>query len=140
VTKYRDPYIITRMRDDERRHEIDLIDLEGGPIVHPVLSDDLVHRIKAFKLILADADNATLDDVIDDFKRDAHPEQEIAVWERIAATYALFLANNPTTDVAAKHDVFSVLLIASLGMEDWSVIRHLTRDQINNLVLNFRGL
>jgi hypothetical protein len=140
VTKYSDPLIITRMRDDERRHEIELTDLKGGPIVHPVLSDDLVRRIKAFKQILADADNATLDEVMDDFKRDAHPEQEIAIWERIAATYAMFLSHNPTDDLATKHDVFSVLLIASLGMEDWTEIRYLTRDQIKNLVLNLKGL
>src|SRR5580700_7097165 len=99
------------MRNDERRHHVELADLKDGPIVHPLLSDDLLQRIKAFKQILADVDNTTLDEVIGDFKRDAHPEREIAVWERIAATYTMFLSHNPTDDLATKHDVFSVLLI-----------------------------
>jgi hypothetical protein len=85
-------------------------------------------------------DNTTLDEVVDDFKRDAHPEQEIAVWERIANTYALFLSHNPTDDLAIKHDIYSVLLNASFGVEDWTEIRYLTPDQITHLVLNYKGL
>jgi len=36
--------------------------------------------------------------------------------------------------------MYSVLLGASMGVEDWSNIRHLTEDQINGLVLNYRAL
>jgi hypothetical protein len=140
MTECGNPLIITRMRERGKQHQIELTDLENGPILHPVLSDDLLQRIKAFKQILVDVDNTTLDEVIGDFKRDVHPEQEIAVWERIAATYTMFLSHNPTDDLATKHDVYSVLLIASLGMEDWTEIRHLTRDQVKHLVLNFTGL
>jgi hypothetical protein len=107
---------------------------------HRVLPDDLVQRIKAFKEILSEVDNATLDAVVDDFRRDKHPEQEIAVWERIAHTYALFLSHNPTDDLTIKHDIYSVILMASLGVEDWSQIRRLTRGQIRHLVLNYKGL
>jgi hypothetical protein len=114
--------------------------LEEGPIRHPVLPEDLLRRIKAFKGILAEVDNAPLDEVIDDFKRDEHPEKEIAVWERIANTYRLFLLHNPMSDLAAKHDIFSVLLMASLGEQDWSGIQCLTHDQIKHLLLNYQGL
>ena len=69
-----------------RQRAIKLTELKKGPIRHPVLPEDLFLRIKAFKEILAGVDNMTLDEVIDDFKRDAHPEREIAVWERIANT------------------------------------------------------
>ena len=118
----------------------DTFEIQEGPIRHHVLRDDLLQRIAAFKEILSEVDNMTLDEVVDDFRRDAHPEREIAVWERIAQTYTLFLSHNPTADLAVKHDIFSVVLMASLGMEDWRGIRHLTQDQIQHLVLNYKGL
>ena len=31
------------------------------------------------------------------------------------------------------------VLGASMGVEDWSTIKHLTKDQINHLILNYRG-
>ena len=34
---------------------------------------------------------------------------------------------------------YSVLPGASMGVEDWSMIKHLTKDQINHLILNYRG-
>jgi hypothetical protein len=107
---------------------------------HSTLPKDLLQRIRAFKEILAEVDNVTLDEVIDDFKRDLHPEKEVAVWERIANIYQLFLLHNPTGDLAVKHDVFSVLLMTSLGLQDWSGIRYLDQDQIRQLVLNYRRL
>lgn len=114
--------------------------IREGVIRHSALAENLLQRIKAFKDILREVDNTPLDEVIDDFRRDVHPEQEIAVWERIAHTYALFLLHNPTGDVAIKRDIFSVVLMASLGVEDWTQIRHLTRLQIRQLVLNYKGL
>jgi hypothetical protein len=139
MTECRNPFMITTMRKRAKRHRIEMVNVEKGPMRHPVLSDDLLQRIKAFKGILSEVDYMTLDEVVDDFKRDAHPEQEIAVWERIANTYALFLSHNPTDDLAVKHDIFSVILRASCGAEDWSEIRHLTGDQIEHLVLNYKG-
>jgi hypothetical protein len=139
VTECHNPFMITRMRDRGKRNRIELSNVHKGPIRHAVLSDDLLRRIKAFKEIFSDVDNTTLDEAVDDFKRDAHPEHEIAVWERIASTYAMFLSHNPTDDLATKHEIYSVLVSASLGMEDWTEIRYLTPDQIRHLVLNYQG-
>lgn len=136
ATKWRDPLMIKTMR----QRAIRLTQLKKGPVRHPVLPEDLFLRVKAFKEILAEVDNMTLDEVIEDFARDAHPDSEIAVWERIANTYQLFLLHNPTNDLAIKHDVFSVLLMTSLGMHDVSAIQHLTQDEISGLILNYRGL
>lgn len=82
----------------------------------------------------------TLDEIIDDFKRDLHPEKEVAIWEHIADIYQLYLLHNPTDDLAVKHDVFSVLLMTSLGVKDWSAIQYLDQEQIRHLVLNYQGL
>jgi len=123
-----------------RHRPIKLNQRQKGPVRHPALPEDLIQRIKVFKEILAEVDNMTLDEVIDDFNRDLHPEKEVAVWERIASIYQLFLLHNPTDDLAVKHDVFSVLLMTSLGVEDLSGIQYLDQDQMRHLVLNYQGL
>lgn len=117
--------------------KVPLANLKEGPIRHRNLPDDLLRRIRAFKEILAEVDTTPLADVIDDFRRDVHPEREIAVWEHIANAYQLFLAAHPTAGLLAKHAAFSVLLTASLGM-DYRNIPNLTQEQITELVLNYR--
>jgi hypothetical protein len=119
---------------------IELSHLRPGPIRHPVLPDDFIERIKAFKKILGDADNASLEQTIDNFKRDTHPENELAIWERIASTFQMFLSHNPTADAAIRKDILSVLIGASTGNEEYPNIKHLSDDQIKHLVANFRGL
>ena len=114
--------------------------LYKGPIRHLVLSDEFIDRVKRFKRTLADVDGTSLEETIDNFKRDTHPGEELAIWERIANTYQLFLSRNPTTDLAIKKEIFAVLLGASMGADDWSNIKKLNSDQINHLVLNYRGL
>jgi len=61
-----------------------LSDLKFGPIRHPVLPDDFIERIKAFKKILSDFDAVSLEQTVDNFKRDTNPESELLIWERIA--------------------------------------------------------
>jgi hypothetical protein len=115
-------------------------DLHKGPIRHPVLPDSFLGRIKAFKAVLRDVDPTSLETAIDNFKRDTHPEEELAIWERIANTYQLFISHNPSSDPAIKKEVFAVLIGASMDSEDWSNIKKLNSDQINYLVANYRGL
>jgi hypothetical protein len=115
-------------------------ELRKGPIRHPVLPDSFVDRIKAFKAILSDVDPTPIETAIDNFKRDTHPEEEIAIWERIANTYQLFLSHNAIGDPAIRKEVFAVLIGASMGSEDWSNIKKLNGDQIRYLVATYRGL
>jgi hypothetical protein len=115
-------------------------ELHKGPIRHPVLPESYVDRIKTFKAILSDVDPTSIETAIDNFKRDTHPEEEIAIWERIANTYQLFLSHNPISDPAIRKEVFAVLVGASMGSEDWSNIKKLNGDQINYLIANYRGL
>jgi hypothetical protein len=115
-------------------------ELHKGPIRHPVLPDSFVNRIKSFKAILSDVDPTSLETAIDNFKRDTHPEEEIAIWERIANTYQLFLSHNAVSDPAIRKEVFAVVIGASMGSEDWSNIKKLNSDQINYLVASYQRL
>jgi hypothetical protein len=111
-----------------------------GPIRHAVLLDCMVERIRAYKDTLGDVEPASLEKTIDGFKRDLNPGKELAIWERIASTFETYLAHNPTNDPLIRKEVFKVIMGASMGMRDWSHIEHLSQDQINHIVLNYRGL
>jgi hypothetical protein len=114
-------------------------DLKFGPIQHPVLPDDFIERIKAFKKILSDFDTVSLEQTIDNFKRDTNPESELVIWERIAGTFQLYLSHNPTTDSAIRKDIFAVLLGASMDIKEFENIKHLSDQQIKHLVLYYHG-
>ena len=113
--------------------------LYKGPIRHLALSDEFIDRVKRFKGTLADVDGTSLEETMDNFKRDTHPEEELAIWERIANVYQSFLSHNPTTNLAIKKEIFAVLLGTSMGAYDWGNIKKLNSGQINHLVLNYRG-
>jgi hypothetical protein len=118
---------------------IPLSEMQIGPIRHPILHDDFIERIRAFKAILTDVDGASLDQTIDNFKRDIHPESELVIWERIASTFEAYLARNPTTDRATRKEILSVLLGISTGIEEFDDINRLSGQQIKQLIRNFRG-
>lgn len=73
--------------------KIKVSDIQPGPVRHLVLPAALVDRIRAYKQILGDADPTSLDRAIDNFKRDANPERELEIWERIASIYQAFAYN-----------------------------------------------
>jgi hypothetical protein len=122
------------------KKSVPLSGLHAEPIQRGVLPDGFIDRVKAYKARLGDVDSVPLEKAIDNFKRDAYPEHELEIWERIANTFQLFLSHNPTDDPEIRKDIYKVLVCASMGMEDWSNIKHLSTEQINHLVLNYRGL
>jgi hypothetical protein len=99
------------------KEQLRLSDIQFGPIRHPVLPGNVTKRIKAFKKILGDIDSVPIEQTIDNFKRDADPESELVIWERIASTFQLYLSQNPTTDSAIRKGIFAFLLSASMGIE-----------------------
>jgi hypothetical protein len=122
------------------KKQVSLANLREGPIRHPTLPAEFIERIRAFKEILGDADPVSLAKTIDSFKRDANPDRELAIWERIASIFQMYLSHNPTTDLSVRKDIFAVLVSASMGIEKCENITHLSDNQIKHLVLNFRGL
>jgi hypothetical protein len=129
-----------RSAEMRMKKSIKTSDLHEGPIRHRLLPVDFVARIRKFKAILGDVNRIPLEDLIDSFKRDAHPENELAVWERIASTFQLYLSQNPTADPILRKEIYAVLVAASMGADDWSKIKHLSDEKIQQLVMSYRGL
>ncbi len=122
------------------KKEVKLSDIQEGEIRHPTIPDGIIDRIKAYKGILGDVEPSSLEQTIDSFKRDTTPESELVLWERMANTYATYLAHNPTDNPEIKKEIFSVILGVSMGMDDFNRIKHLTSEQINHIKLNYTGI
>lgn len=120
--------------------DIDINQMEPGPIRHRTLPEDFIRRVRAFKALLSDVDESPLAEILDDFKRDAHPERELVIWERIAGTYALFVSHEGIENLPMKKEVLSVLLGVSMDQEKFPEMTHLSPEQVRHLTRNYKGL
>jgi hypothetical protein len=111
---------------------ISLSDLRPGPIRHATLPPDLIARIKAYKQLLGSTDPESVDQAIDNFKRDLNPDKEVALWERIARAFHNFITRHAIIDRARRREVLSALLILSAGT-DPPATATLSRQQITEL-------
>lgn len=84
--------------------------LQKGPYQHELLAGSLVARIKAYKAILHEVEPTTLEEAMDDFLRDVHPEREIAIWEKIAESYQEQVNRNPSMTTQEKIILYATLL------------------------------
>ena len=82
---------------------------------HETLPAPLIERIKNFTGILAEVFDTPLQDVINEFRRDAQPEREVAIWEKIASSYQEVISRQPNLSLARKKEIFSDLLKKSMG-------------------------
>jgi hypothetical protein len=96
--------------------EVPLKNLHVGPVRHEDLSEDLIQRIRRLPAVFVGVTTTPIDEWIDDFKRDAHPENEVAIWESIANAYQTVCANRPLDD-AARKELYDLLLLRSMKPE-----------------------
>lgn len=92
---------------------IKLTNLHPNPYhFHEALAGSLVARIKAFKKILHEVETAPLQETLDAFLHDMHPEREVAVWEWIAEEYQKKTMGKPRS-FSEKMRIYTNLLNAS---------------------------
>jgi hypothetical protein len=98
--------------------------LKPGPIRHEKLSDLQIQRIKKIRGAFSEVDQSSFDKWVDDFRRDADPDREIAVWERMAAAYSRYISGK-NLSLESKLEVFQVVLLRSSAPAE-EVLSHLT--------------
>jgi hypothetical protein len=81
------------------------------------LQEDQLLRIKTLQQTFAEVDETPLDEWIDNLKRNADPNREIMIWERIAEAYTRYCSQHPLT-IEAKKEVHSILLTRSMVSEE----------------------
>jgi hypothetical protein len=102
---------------------IDPNKLEPGPIQHTSLTEEQMSRVKRLQSTFSEADPSPLEKWMEDFRRDANPENELKIWEAMAKAYESFTTNRNLT-LDAKKEVFQVVLLRS-GAPEGDVLQHL---------------
>jgi hypothetical protein len=106
--------------------------LKPGPIQHDELSPDLVARITAIHAEINVVLPRSLAERMDDFRRDANPEREVEVWERIVLVHRR-VSEEARLDTDDRRDLLAVLVGLSMGLEPGDLLRQ--RPEVNrNLV------
>lgn len=82
-----------------------------------------MERIYKLRDALAEVERSPVEKWVDNFKQDANPDTELAVWERIAAGYIRYCSRKPLSK-EAKQDVFQLLLLRSMASER-EVLNHI---------------
>ena len=92
-------------------------DLQPGPIRHDALTEQQVTRLRRVRAALAEVDNQPFEKWLDEFRRDAHPDREIAIYEAITGAYKKFCGVRPRS-MAEKRDAYGLLLQRSSTTSD----------------------
>lgn len=112
-----------KTQEPEAAKLAEIASLQPEQIKHQGLSPKQMERIYKLRGVLAEVERSPVEKWIDNFKRDANPDNELAVWERIADSYMRFCARKPLS-MEAKKDVFQLLLLRSMASER-EVLNHI---------------
>ena len=101
--------------------KIPLSSIRPGPIRHESLSDELLERIRVIFKLIGPYLDMNLEQFELGFMRDAHPDNEVAIWARIAAAWHTYHKN--FTDLKRLPDeeekgLVKALLLTSMGIDD----------------------
>ena len=89
-------------------------DLHPGPIRHPQLPDHLLTRIRLIHSVVGAVLDLSLEQMIEAFQRDAHPFDEVAIWEKVCVVYQE-ATHARAMDQTERREILSRILWGSFG-------------------------
>jgi hypothetical protein len=108
---------------------VDPSELSRGPVVHQRLSDQVLVRIKMVHHALGTLLKQSLSDLVDSFMRDINLNEELMIWEKMAATY-LDIVRELQMDADQQAEVLAILLSATFpGKVLPQGLKRFTREQ-----------
>lgn len=114
-------------------------DISIGPIRHDTLTAKQIADITYIHTIMQEVDASTLEQTITDFKRDVHPDEEIAVWMNMATAYDKFVTpqtNNMSLE--SKQEVYNIILLRSMMPAEQVIaeaeLKHLTEKELKTIL------
>ena len=87
--------------------------LQRGPIQRETLTAEQLQRIAAIRETFVEIDDQTIEQWVDNFKRDLNPDNELAIWERMAKAYSRY-CDTHQLDLDIKKEVYKVVLLRSM--------------------------
>jgi hypothetical protein len=91
--------------------------LKQSPIRHETLPSELIKRIKEYKRVLGAVEKTSLEETIENFKRDLFPEEELRFWEKIARHYGFLVTKAEVKSPEAKEAVFKTIFKIAMGVD-----------------------
>ena len=88
--------------------------LKEGPL-RSELSEDQIRRITRFQSVLEEAYPTSLDETLENFRRDQNPETEIRLWEHMTELFERELGERPAADGEERKLLFRVILTCSFS-------------------------
>lgn len=115
--------------DGGRIEWVDPMTIQPGPIRRDALSHEQMARIRALQAVFVEIDKQTVEQWVDNFKRDADPDAELRIWERIAKAYRTYCDGRQLSAVAKK-DVYRVALLCSMASQK-DVLERIKLDELS---------
>lgn len=127
-----------RMRLNAKTVVTDVADLRPGPIRHVDLPKKMVNRVVLIRASLTEVYPQSLKKWLEGFQRDAHPTEEIEIWEGIASKYCTISERIPLT-LKKRKDIFSFLLMASITSLESAIrlLKNLDFNEMESLIETF---
>src|SRR5688572_16572418 len=94
----------------------DVLVVSLGSIKHPPLGEQILTDIRSIQAAFQEHDPLSIEEWEDGFRRDATPEQEIALWLRAAEIYRGLSANDPSPE--RRRDVYRCLIVCMVTPPD----------------------
>ncbi|WP_396160089.1 hypothetical protein [Flavobacterium sp.] len=102
---------------------IDPNELQQGPIQRDSLTAVQIQRIASLQKVFVEIDGQTVAQWADNFIRDLNPDSELALWERMATAYSRYCDKHKQLTLAAKNEVYKVILLRSMASPDDVIAR-----------------
>src|SRR5687768_9289473 len=103
--------IISCGQKNEPKDKIVTLDpnqIQQNNIVHDSLSSDQIEKIEIIQSTFFEVDSISLEESIDNFKRDLNPDEEIAIWLDMADAYKKYNSKHPNLPLATKKEVYKL--------------------------------
>jgi hypothetical protein len=115
--------------------------LKQGEIQQPPFNDAMRADIKKIQMAFAEHRNLTVEEWEDGFRRDTHPDREIAMWLNAADVYRQFAWNEMRAD--RRDEIYGIIVACLTAAPDsvWHVIRHaaLTKPEVEQIIQRYYG-
>lgn len=112
-------------KDKSETGNVAVEELRLNEIVHDSLTQKQLLDIENIHAVFSEVSSASLEETITDFRRDQNPDDEIAIWLKMASAYQKFcLVNGPQLELNKKKEVFAAILMRSM-MDDKEVLDNL---------------
>jgi hypothetical protein len=115
--------------------------LHPGELRHPPFDEDVRAYIRQIHEAFAEQRPLSFDEWEDGFRRDGHPEREIALWVHAANVYSAFTASERSAERRA--DVYRIIVAAMTAPRDkiWHVLKlsAMSRDEAEPVIRRIYG-